>query len=320
MTATGDDKKDPATKKEEQPTELDYLLGENKERADAENSNEEHTFFGTIAEGAEMFVENAQELASDFVEAVQEETHDVQETFRDEMEAKDHGDSIFYEMTLTRQLSILPSDLQDAATQQKEEAETDDDTKPVLPTTEKSEEPETIPFHAYVTLMSAVIALSSIGPSLDMQQEVAPVMKIFWRMTGTWMFLLPFALRYTIKQGLPDLNNSQICTFLFAASSYAVMAVGFVVALEFTSVGNAVIFANSQAVLLLTGKIVEGSPVQFLEAVGALVAFVGAIFCCVDGSASTNGPSEEGGKSPLWSVWGDLLALVAGLGGCFYLV
>lgn len=98
------------------------------------------------------------------------------------------------------------------------------------------------------------------------------------------------------------------------------LSVSFVVALEYTSVGNAVIGANSQAVLLLAGKLFVGSRIQFLEGVGALVAFGGAILCCMDGSASTTRPVEEGEASPLWSVWGDLLALLAGLGGCFYLM
>lgn len=323
MTSSGASLNSPQTKDEKHGTESEHLLG-NKQKDDTETRShaDDHTFLETIAESAEVFAENVQEFATEFKGAVVEEAHEIQEAFLDELTERDDNDAIFFEMGLTRNLSILPSDLQDAAAQQKKEAgeaEEDEEAKPILPLTGKEEETH-VPFHAYITLLLAVVALSSLGPSLAMQQEVASVMKIFWRQTGTWMFLLPFASRDIFKLGFPSMDKSQWFTFILAAFSYAIMGVCFVVALEYTSVGNAVIFANSQAVLLLAGKLLIGSRVLWMEAVGAIVAFLGAILCCTDGSASTSGPIEKGKELPLWSVWGDLLALVAGLGGCFYLV
>lgn len=119
-----------------------------------------------------------------------------------------------------------------------------------------------IPTHAYLTLFTAVVALSSIGPSLDLQHGVSPVLKIFWRMTGTWMFLLPTAA-YSIfyQDGWPKLNSDRlILTYLGCAFCYTIVCVAFVLALDYTSVGNTVIFSNTHALLLLLGRSMVGSP------------------------------------------------------------
>lgn len=229
------------------------------------------------------------------------------------------------DMGLTRNLSILPSDLEQAAAdQQRASDDKNDDTeeiaKPVLPDDAGSEQEEAIPFHAYLTLAAAVIALSSIGPSLDMQQGVHPTMKILWRMLGTALFLFPYALRSALQDGLPALTHTQWCTFGCASFCYAVMCVGFVIALEFTSVGNAVIFANSQVVLLLIGKFFVGAPILLLEGCGALVAFGGGILCTVDASHTTTDDVADTEKTRSWSGFGDMFALISAIGGVGYLV
>lgn len=153
--------------------------------------------------------------------------------------------------------------------------------KPLLPETiaDSMSEGIIIPTHAYVTLATAVIALSSVGPSLDLQHGVAPVLKIYWRMTGTWMTLLPVFCYNTYQNGLPKLSRHQALAFLSASFCYAVMCIGFVLSLEYTSVGNAVIFSNTHALLLLLGRFLVGSRVSLLESGGALTAFFGGVFC-----------------------------------------
>ena len=106
-----------------------------------------------------------------------------------------------------------------------------------------------------------------------------------------------------------------------AACCYATMCVCFVLALEFTSVGNAVIFANSQSILLLFGKAFVGDPISALESLGAFTAFGGAVMCACDSSASTgNVFSTEMNGPGAWAGWGDLLALLSAVGGVGYLV
>ena len=319
--------------------ETDHLLGKTKTTADLtvqgdgednETDNHENTLLETITENVELMTENAQEVATEIKEAIveechaiAEEAHDVKEQFVDALVQKDDGESLFMDMALTRNLSILPGDLEQAAADQQASQDSSGNTnnetkKTVLPDTKDPDEKEAIPFHAYLTLAAAVIALSAIGPSLDAQQGVQPTMKILWRMLGTAMFLLPYALRSTLQDGLPTLTHTHWCTFGCASFCYAVMCVGFVIALEYTAVGNAVIFANSQVVLLLIGKFFVGAPVLLLEGFGALVAFGGGILCTVDASQTTTADDSE--ESPVWSGWGDIFALISAVGGVGYLV
>jgi len=195
-----------------------------------------------------------------------------------------------------------------------------------VPSPSSSSDVASIPVHAYVTLFTAVVALSSIGPSLDLQHGVAPVLKIFWRMTGTWMTLLPIAAHSIYKDGWPLLSRRQVLMFICGSLCYSVVCVAFVVALEFTSVGNTVIFSNTHALLLLVGRSLVGSPVSSGEVVGALVAFSGGIFCTYD--AATEEPTEahpanlmdEAVTPILVGCWGDFIALISALGGVGYLV
>ncbi|CAB9501447.1 EamA-like transporter family [Seminavis robusta] len=370
-------------------TEHDGLLGSQSINNDdhEHNHGDDHQeesnlgLLGAIVEGVEYIAEQAQEAAGGFKEviaetvetaqeAIVEEAQEVRETWVEALDAKDDGESVIFEMGLTRNLSILPGDLEDVAGVHHHEVVEDAQTilpevvgafpccpekihdccrptqanlmdsppqspkavkdfidiesgeaTPLVekPCTSTSTATATVPFHAYVTLLGAVVCLSSIGPSLDLQDGVDSSMKIYWRMTGTYMALLPFAANAYVKEGLPKLTNTQWCTFVLAACCYAVMCVAFVLALDFTSVGNAVIFANSQSLLLLIGKAFVGEPISLMEGSGALVAFAGAIFCASDSTASTGNAFSTTGPV-VWAGWGDLLALLSAVGGVAYLV
>jgi len=92
----------------------------------------------------------------------------------------------------------------------------------------------------------------------------------------------------------------------------------FVLAIDLTAIGNAVILSNSQAIMLLVGNLFVGNPVNMLESGGATMAFVGAVLCSKD-SADTDTTGEN--ATDAWSsMKGDALALFAGIGGCGYLI
>ena len=183
---------------------------------------------------------------------------------------------------------------------------------------------QVIPIHAYLILTTAVVALSSIGPSLDLQHGVAPVMKIFWRQTGTYLFLLPFAVQSLLKDGMPRLSLSEASTMICVSFCYSVMCVGFVISLEYTSVGNAVIFSNTHALLLLLGRFLVGANVSLSEGGGALVAFTGGVFCTYDASVvePQEAPQAVDEVSPIWvSFFGDIVAVLSALGGtCLHII
>lgn len=84
-------------------------------------------------------------------------------------------------------------------------------------------------------------------------------------------------------------------------------------ALDFTAVGNALIFSNSQSILLLLGKFFVGERVSVLEAAGAIIAFTGATLCSKDSADS----APAGGMK---AILGDFYALLSAIGGVAYLV
>jgi drug/metabolite transporter (DMT)-like permease len=282
-----------------------------------------------VQEAAESVVENVQEAAEIFKDAITEEAQGVAEVFVEDLHEADEGDLFLLNMGLFRSLSILPGDVEYAAhhpqgtsafAPPKDEESEDQfshmaDVEDGYPS--KEEPPPAyihrVPIIAYFLLMTAVVSLSSIGPLLDVQKDATPTSKIYWRMAGTAMLLLPFAAIDAYKNGVPHMNKPQWISFLLASFFYSTCCLSFVLALDFTSVGTAVILGNSQALLLLVGKLFVGDPVSIMEGSGAIVAFSGAVLCSKD--AASGGSSVLSG-----ALIGDLLAILSSLGGVGYLV
>lgn len=322
------------TDDDSEPTRIEALESDSLlPTTDNEEHNNEHGgihVLATITEGVlqrmDSFVETTEHVAHQVQEAIVEEIHVCEEALLEELHEADEGDVFFLEMSLTRNLSILPGDrnLTEAVDEVAELV-----VHHPISDLHAEEEPEldlekhkhetiiTTPLSAYILLISAVIALSSIGPFLDLQVGVAPCMKVYWRMTGTAMLLAPLAIRSMVVDGIPSLTKTQWCTFSIAAASYAIMCVAFVLALDYTSVGNAVILANSQSLILLAGKMLVGARLLCVEGVGALVAFTGAVLCSRDHSSMSASPDDVAGLSTLY---GDCLAMISAVGGVFYLV
>ena len=132
-------------------------------------------------------------------------------------------------------------------------------------------------------------------------------------MVGTTIILTPFAFRLFWTDGLPKLNVGQWATLGLAAMCYVIHNLCFITALNYTSIGNTVVFANTQALILLAGKALTGVPIELLEYMGAIVAFTGAILCATDEDRVTVAGT---GKD---AAIGDLLAMVSAVFGVGYL-
>lgn len=286
-------------------------------------------------------------LMEDVVEELDQVAHAVLDELRqtENVIGVDHEHPTFLlEMGLTRNLSLLPSDVLNAATRMtrappappsyvkvrpKDVDETmnndDDDVdieldQPMVVDTALPAVTKSPPFSAYILLAAAIVAMSAVGPLLQLQTDVTPTMKINWRMAGTSMLLAPFAVLEVYREGgLPHLTAAQWVTFLLSTFSYDFFCVAFCLALDFTSVGNATILANSMVLLLLIGKVCTGGPVTVLEAAGAVVAFGGAALCSKD-TANVSGDSDDDGSNGLGTLFGDLLALSSAVGGLGYIV
>jgi drug/metabolite transporter (DMT)-like permease len=184
---------------------------------------------------------------------------------------------------------------------------------------EEEEEKITVPpkpsnlFFNLSLLLGAVFAHSSNSTALHMLDGVSPTMKLFWRMSASYLILLPFAFVYLLREGLPKLSFSGWITFASASVFYTLTALFFYNALEYTTIGNAVIYANSQSLLLIIGKIFVGERIHILEGIGVIVAVSGASLCSKDSEQS----SQEADLTN--ALFGDLLALCSAGFGVAYL-
>lgn len=236
-------------------------------------------------------------------EEVQLEAEHVRGAFLRELDDADQGRTYFLDMGMTRSLSVLPDDLQDFA---------DEAVGKELPREAPS---EASALGRYASLLSAVLAISSNSSALALLYGVAPPMKLFWRMTATALVLSLFAFRTVYKDGSPVLTFGQWVTFAGAAVCFFLQTLLFYSALEYTSIGNAVIGGNSQALLLILGKFFAGERVVFLEALGVVVAFGGCLLCTGDTVKESEGTARDNNSA----IFGDMLAFASSGAGVGYL-
>ena len=176
------------------------------------------------------------------------------------------------------------------------------------------EDPSGMPLSAYLCLAVAVIGLSLIGPLLNMQDEVDPMLKIIWQNAATSIALAPLAMYSVLTQGFPSLTRLQVIVLLLVGASYAGVMVFFSWSLQYTSVGNAVLIGNCQAILFLIERAVVGETISLPEGLGAIVAFLGAFLCS---RHSAEGDTEAPGNS---SLLGDGYGIICAISGVVYLV
>lgn len=267
-------------------------------------------------------------------EGVQVEAHALQETWKNELEEGDLGNRYFLDMNLTRSLSVLPEDITEFAreaaislSERNYDQLSGGEPATPIPHTPKAS------FSSYAALLSAVLAVSSNGTALALLHDVHPALKLFWRMTAVAVLLSFFAIRTMMRQYreeghfFPKLTPSQWFTFGAAALCFFCHTLLAFTALTLTSIGNAVIGTNSQALLLVLGKALTGQTVVFLEGAGVVLAFGGCILCAlgeghgVETEDSGSGTDEiddyDDAKSK--ALLGDGMAVASAIFGVCYL-
>mmetsp|Transcript_8142 Transcript_8142/g.20450 ORF Transcript_8142/g.20450 Transcript_8142/m.20450 type:complete len:592 (+) Transcript_8142:171-1946(+) len=312
----------------------------------------------------------------------------IGKTWDSKMESMSHSRTGFFDMSMTRSLSVLPDDLgvlledvvhpgaafASASFRRGQEEEQEEevwtgrrgdggggDVHPLLATPTTSEEPQDVeqkeptsgpPIAQYLALLAAVSAVSSNSTALHMLDGVSAPLKLYWRMTASYCALLvPLGLQLynQLKQQpqenpnskdpndqkeenrrwwwstlLPRMNFSQWLTFVAAVFAYTTHNLLFYKALDYTTIGNAVIYANSQALLLIIAKGFVGEPIHPFEAVGVVVAFTGAILCSKDSESASeegqdNNAESSSSSSTVPAIFGDMMALGAAVAGVAYL-
>ena len=265
---------------------------------------------------------------------VQDSARDVKRSWKEELETANDGRFGFLDASLMRGLSILPEDMESWADQARESDRLHlleqrrhplhEDEEQLIDS--EGREDVTTDHHdaeivakrlgagPYLALLVAVLAVSSNGTALTLQSKLPPALKLYWRMVGTALVLVPFAMRLLFwKEGFPRLNVGQWATLGLAVACYVAHNLCFITALTYTSIGNAVLFANTQALILLAGKALTGVEIESLEYLGAIVAFSGAIMCATDEQRVSFGENNND------ATIGDLLAMVSAVFGVGYL-
>jgi drug/metabolite transporter (DMT)-like permease len=235
-------------------------------------------------------------IREDFQQTIQS----LKTTFIEDLDHMDRGETGFFDMTMTRSLSVIPGDIADLGHESGMKAHGKD-------------EQQGPPIFQFMMLLSAVAAISSNSTAVHMLDGVDPAMKLYWRMTASYCALAPMACRYFIKDGFPELSFSTWLTFVAAVLTYSLQSFLFYSSLEYTTIGNAVMYANSQALLLIIGKACVGERIHILEGCGVFVAFTGAILC----SKESESTSRDANLSN--AIYGDLLALASAFVGVGYL-
>jgi drug/metabolite transporter (DMT)-like permease len=241
-------------------------------------------------------------------EGVYAEAELLRDTLRDELKHADEGSTYFLEMGMTRSLSVVPEAIQEFAAEAVGVA---------MPMEVAKEDANVVA--RYMSLLGAVLAISSQGTALSLLDGVTPSLKMFWRMTATALCLSFFAIRTMLSKGLPVMSTLQWFTFAGAVLGFSIQMTFYYHALEYTSIGNAVIGSNSQAILLVVGRVILGQRVLRMEGGGVMLAFAGAVLCSLEESRHGNDYDGDGSSSSRTHLLGDLLALSAGFAGLGYL-
>jgi drug/metabolite transporter (DMT)-like permease len=261
-----------------------------------------------------QFISHSIQGLETIAEQVQAEAQVVRTTWEHQLDDTVHGRRTFFDMSMTRSLSVLPESI---PTLVEETVGNDDMTVPMPTTTEWS-----IIVGRYLSLLAAVVAVSSNGSAVALLHGVEPALKLYWRMTVTATILAPMALRTLctkeeVRSFPPLLNFSQWLVFAGAVVCFFCMTFLMYAALEYTSIGNAVIGANSQALLLIVGKALVGEPVVVWEMTGVLLAFTGCILCSSDEARTA--ASTDDARTASTALFGDALALGSAFAGVGYL-
>ena len=263
----------------------------------------------SISQLYESLAHNMDPIREDFESTIQ----NLKETFDQELKVMDRGETGFLDMSMNRNLSIIPDDIlifgHEAGIK-----EADDE----VPSSPEEQQQSGPPIVQLLFLLGAVAGISSNSTALHMLDGVTPPLKLYWRMTASYVALLPMAVRYLQRDGIPKLSFAGWTTFASAVLCFSFQNCLFYSSLDYTAIGNAVIYANSQALLLIIGKLFVGERIHWMEGLGVLVAFSGAIFCSKDSEDVSSERQQEDNPAPL-AIMGDGMALASAVLGVFYL-
>ncbi|KAL3668456.1 hypothetical protein V7S43_006539 [Phytophthora oleae] len=232
----------------------------------------------------------------------------TQETSQQFVLAVPDSDTLYKRPGLLRRLSSLPTDVKDIAV---ETVELRNGTMELQLLVKRQ-----VPLIGYVLLLAALFTISSMGAALDLQRNVDPFMKLFWRTTASLIVFIPLAGAALYDQGLPQFSTRNMVLFLTCSLSYALFLMTFLWSLSHTSIDHAYIFNNCHSLLMVVGRLLLGRYVSQFEGLGTAIGVIGGALTTLDHQQS----SSTGAEVVQVSLAGDLVALLGAVGGALYLI
>jgi len=142
-----------------------------------------------------------------------------------------------------------------------------------------------VPFHAWMILGAAVVAVSSAGAVLQSIDTVPPLLRMSWRLQATSLVLFPFAIiqwnrmdeetrsNVLLPQNMMIILASGLCLFLhFGTWGWS---------LVHTSLTHSLLFVTAHPLVFVIGGAIIGRPLLRKQSLGALIGFVGAALALV---------------------------------------
>lgn len=177
----------------------------------------------------------------------------------------------------------------------------DDEQAQLLPSAAPAEKKPTPQYNiavvgcAYVTLMAAVLAMSTIGAItllLNRDHHVPNIMVWSWRAQVGWLCMLPCAA-YQLVHMRPDQwavlrEPSSWLLWLAVSLCYLLWNSLFCVSLGFTTLPHALLFIDAHCILIVAAKLVLRKHVFLLEGLGALIAVAGGALTLIGKSLTHN--------------------------------
>ncbi|CEG35103.1 drug metabolite transporter superfamily [Plasmopara halstedii] len=232
----------------------------------------------------------------------------MQETSQQFVLAVPDSDTLYKRPGLLRRLSSLPTDVRDIAV---ETVEFRNGTMELQLLVKRQ-----VPLIGYVLLLAALFTISSMGAALDLQRNVDPFLKLFWRTTASIIVFIPLAGAALYDQGLPQFSRRNLINFLICSLSYAVYLMTFLWSLSHTSIDHAYIFNNCHSLLMVVGRLLLGRYVSQFEGLGTVIGVIGGALTTLDHQQA----SSDSIQVVQISLAGDLVALVGAVGGALYLI
>ncbi|OQS07399.1 Drug/Metabolite Transporter (DMT) Superfamily [Thraustotheca clavata] len=169
----------------------------------------------------------------------------------------------------------------------------------------------------FAILAVSFASVSSLGVAFDLERGVPPVLKLFWKVSGSCMVLFCIILgQILLKKGaLPHMENPRdtIRRILLCAAGFTVWNASFNWALAHTSVAHVYVLNNCHSLLMVVWRAVSGDALVFAEGFGSVVGIAGSIVTAMDHDGQSSNSDIVGP-----SMYGDIGAFLGAIGAVLY--